>query len=235
MATGDDYEADALSGSLCGQRGVTDYFTNGLAFDVAMLATTWVVDDQRLALEFGPGVQFELNPGGVYPFQTWEEDVSGEAQPQDDPTIYAWTIRPMFGLVGGLRGAADPAPLWLRARKAYPWGAEGADGRSRLDRFQGGVRFGFLMGPSFNGLEATALVEGWFGGSIRRSRAPHASFTPYHPAFVLGPYFRFQGNFVLAAGEEVRVRTLQTGLALTVGVRGQIRLKKRADSVPEGP
>ena len=52
---------------------------------------------------------------------------------------------------------------------------------------------------------------------------------------MLGPYLRFQGNFVLAPGEEVRVRTLQTGFALTVGVRGQIRLKQRADSVPEGP
>ncbi len=233
--TGDDYEADALAGSLCPQRGDTAYSTQGLAFDVAMLVTTWVVDDRRLALDFGPAVQFEINPGGVYPYQAWEEDAQGELQPQDDPTIYAWTVRPQFGIVGGLRGAGDPSPLWMRARKATPWGAEGADGRSRLDRVQGHVRFGFLMGPGFNGLDATALVEAWFGGSIRRARAPHASFTPYHPAFLLGPFARFQGNFVLAPGEEVRVRTLQTGVALTVGVRGQIRLKQRADSLPEAP
>jgi len=197
-------------------------YTAGMSIDIAGLATWWVVDDHRLGLELGPAAQLDIGPGGAS--EMWGDY---------DSRTNAWTFRPQFGLLVGIRGAPDPSPLVKGARGGLPWGAETPEGASRQDRFQLGGRFGFLMGPGYNGLESTVVSELWLAGSIRRKRSPHASFTPYHPASFVGPYFRFQFEFLLAAEDE-RFKTLDYGVAAIVGVRGQIRLKKQADSVPEG-
>ena len=196
-------------------------YSEGLSIEVGGAVTWWIVDDQRLAVEFGPDVQLDVTPGGVSP--VWDEY---------DDNIKAWTFRPQFGLMVGLRGAPDPNPLVRRIGGGLPWGAENPDGRSRQERVQLGFRTLFLMGPGFNGLEATVGGEFWFGGSVRGKRSPHATFTPYHPAMILGPYFRGQVEFVLGA-DDPKFKKLDYGVAAIVGIRAQMRLKKKTDLVPE--
>ncbi len=199
----------------------SERYSEGLSLEVGGAATWWVVDDQRLALELGPQIQLDVTPGGVSP--GWSDY---------DDNIKAWTFRPQFGLLFGVRGAPDPSPLVRRGKGGLPWGAENPDGRSRQERMQLGFRGLFMMGPGFNGLEGTAGAEFWFGGSLRRKRSPHASFTPYHPAMIVGPYFRFQYEFVLGA-DDPRFKKLDYGVAAIVGVRAQMRLKKQNTVIPE--
>ena len=196
-------------------------YSEGFSIEVGGTVTWWIVDDHRLALEFGPDIQLDVTPGGVSP--GWGDY---------DDNIKAWTFRPQFGLLVGLRGAPNPSPLSRRGGGGLPWGAENPDGRSRQERIQMGFRTLFLMGPGYNGLEATLGTEYWLGGSLRRKRSPHASFTPYHPAMVLGPYFRFQFEFVLGPGDP-KFKQLDYGVAAIVGLRAQIRLKKANTVIPE--
>jgi len=200
----------------------SERYNEGFSLDVGALATWWIVDDYRMALEMGPHVQLDVGPGGSSAL--WDE--------QDD-RINAWTLRPQFGLQLGVRGAPDPAPLVRRAKAGLPWGAENADGVSKQHRLQLGFRTGFLLGPGYNGLEGTVPLELWFGGSLRRKRSPHASFTPYHPSTLIGPYIRCQFEFVLAS-ETSRFKNLDYGITAIIGVRMQIRLKEKNESLPGG-
>ena len=198
-------------------------FTEGISLDIGALATWWVVDDHRFALEMGPSVNLDITPGGT----------SGIWGQYDDRTN-AWALRPQFGVLFGLRGMPNPYPQVLRSKRRLPWGAETPDGASRVGRVQIGFRAGFLLGPGFNGLEGTVPLELWVAGSLRRKRSPHASFTPYHPATVLGPFIRTQFEFVLAE-DETRFKKLDYGITAIIGIRGQIRIKKKAEGLPEGP
>jgi len=198
-------------------------FTEGISIDIGALATWWVVDDHRFGLEMGPSVNLDITPGGT----------SGIWGQYDDRTN-AWALRPQFGVLFGLRGAPNPAPMVLRSKRRLPWGAETPDGASRVGRVQLGFRAGFLLGPGFNGLEGTVPLELWVAGSLRNKRSPHASFTPYQPATLLGPFIRTQLEFVLAA-DETRFKKLDYGITAIIGIRGQIRVKQKAEGLPEGP
>ena len=197
-------------------------YTEGLSFDLGVLMTWWVIDDRRLALEIGPEVRLDLTKGGESLFWSEYDDIAT-----------AWMMRPQFGVMGGIRKAPDPTPLWRWTRNSMPWGAESPDGSSNLRRYEYGLRAGFLTGPGYNGLEATAATELWLGWSIRRKRSLKASFTPYHPGFILGPFVRGQYEWTLMA-EEARLRELDYSLTAIIGFRGQLRMSSGDVALPEG-
>ena len=76
--------------------------------------------------------------------------------------------------------------------------------------------------------------------SLRSKASALASFTPYHPNFVLGPYLRYQRGALLsgvtdAAGEDSdRYYDLDKSHTVLIGLRGQYRLKAGSKE-PEVP
>ena len=144
---------------------------------------------------------------------------------------FAWALRPQIGMVVGLRHAPDPRPLRRSLALGYPWGAERADGSSDLSRAQYGLRGGFLVGPGYNGMEYTLSAEAWMAWGVRRKTSAQASFTPYHPNFVLGPYVRYQRGALLSgvtdagAADSDRYYDLDKSHTVLIGLRGQYRLK----------
>ncbi|MED5370928.1 MAG: hypothetical protein VX899_07950 [Myxococcota bacterium] len=199
-------------------------YSDGLSIDFGVYATLWFQKDWRVAIETGP----ELRMDAVIPGASLScnfVDCDG-----DNPN-YAFTMRPQLGLSVGIRHAPDPRPLRRSLALGYPWGADRADGSSDLSRGQHGVRGGFLVGPGYNGMEYTLSAEYWMSWGVRRKTSPQASFTPYHPNFVLGPYLRYQrggmlSNLTDAAGADGdRYYDLESSNTVLIGVRGQYRLR----------
>jgi hypothetical protein len=184
----------------------------GAGVDLQGVSTWWFHDGPRLGLDAGFDARVGLRPAGT-PFLYDERD----------PPQLAWAIRPQVGLVVGLRGAPRSGPLH-GGDHARPWGAPGPDGRSRLHRTQWGVRTFLLLGPGFEGTEGNAGAEGWLGWSLRRARSRNATFTPYRPGALLGPYARFELGFPVGAPPEPRYLELQRTTTWSVGVRLQLRL-----------
>lgn len=198
-----------------------DALTEGFAADISGLRTIWTSGAQRWAVEFGPELRIDL----LHPGQSWFYG--------DEAFDFGWVHRTRGGVIGGIRFAPHAAPLSVNAKR-FPWGAERPDGTARLNRVEYGARVGAMFGPGFNGFEAALSGEIWAGWSLRRKRAPSASFTPYHPAAMLGPYARFDRTWILAA-DETRYYSLQSTSTLYLGVRGQLRLNgSAAGSLPEG-
>ena len=194
--------------------------TEGFAWDFAGLRTNWLLDKPRLGVEFGPELRIE----NLHPGESWFHD----------STInYGFTLRFQFGILVGLRFAPAPGPLHVRSRGAYPWGAQQPDGGSRLGRFQYGLRFGALMGPGFNGLEGSVASELWMGWSLRSSRSKSATFTPYYPNILLGPFVRGQATKVIMKAEQERYYDLKSSLSVFAGIRLQMRLDGKAPEPPE--
>ena len=141
----------------------------------------------------------------------------------------------MAGAVGGLRFAGDPPSLWKKGKRGVPWGADKPDGSSSLGRSQYGIHGGMVFGPGFNGLEADAIAEAWMGWSIRRNSAAIASWTPYRPKMVLGPYVRGLYGFVLKPSDTIRYQELEERREIVFGIRGQIRFNLNQPTIPDLP
>ncbi|MFH1467669.1 MAG: hypothetical protein ABIO70_25005 [Pseudomonadota bacterium] len=196
-----------------------ELWNEGFGLDGAFLATWWAIDDFRLGLEIGPEVRVDLGHGGQSWF--WKEK---------DAKVNAWTVRPQAGLLGGIRFAPDP--IHLGGRLGSPWGAERNDGGSRLGRIQYGLRVGYLFTAGYNGTEGTALAEAWAGRSVRSSQSRYASFTPYNPRMLIGPFVRGEYDMVLVPAED-RVKGPDHGYAIMVGVRAQMRTQAEDVELPE--
>jgi hypothetical protein len=198
--------------------------TAGLSADVALLRTFWPIDDPRLAVEFGT----ELRLDTLYPdLANLYDDGRG--------LRYTWAFRPQAGLLLGGRWAPDLAPLWFPGKQGTLWGAERADGRSLVARTEGGLRVGGLVGPGYNGLEATALAELWFGVALRDPTALRASLTPYDPALVLGLFARGQYEGLLLESDVARRLVLDHAWTAVAGLRMDVQFKGAAPKAPTPP
>ncbi len=201
-------------------------YSDGLGVDFAVYATIWFQKDLRLAIETGPEIRLDtVTPGGAVGCGRFIDDCDA-----NNPN-FAWALRPQIGMVVGLRHAPDPRPLRRSLALGYPWGAERADGSSDVGRAQYGLRGGFLVGPGYNGMEYTLSAEAWMGWGVRRKSSTEASFTAYHPNFVLGPYVRYQRGAMLSGvtdaggGDSDRYYDLDKSHTVLIGLRGQYRLK----------
>ena len=216
-------------------QALPDLYSDGISMDFAMYATVWFQKDLRLAIETGPEIRLDaVTPGSTFGCDRFINDCG-----PDNPN-FAWALRPQVGMVVGLRHAPDPRPLRRRLALDQPWGAERPDGSTDLTRAQYGLRGGFLVGPGYNGMEYTLSAEAWMAWSLRSKASALASFTPYHPNFVLGPYLRYQRGALLsgvtdAAGEDSdRYYDLDKSHTVLIGLRGQYRLKAGSKE-PEVP
>jgi len=218
-----------VNGSTTGQTSVAH--TGGMTIDASALRTLWRSSYQRYAVEFGPEVHIDVVPRGQSAYDT----ATGSATVTTPSTglRYTWVINYMGGVVVGVRLGMPPRPLAVKGDR-YPWGADRADGSSTLGRVEYGLRLGALFGPSFSGFTATGFGELWAGWSLRRKRARNASFTPFHPDLLLGPYVR--GSYTPApfATGTTRLFSVDNVTALYVGVRFHVRLNgSAAGSLPE--
>ena len=207
-------------------KDLPNLYSDGLSMDFAVYATIWFQKDLRLAIETGPEIRLDaVTPGSTFGCGRFIDDCDSS-----NPD-FAWALRPQIGMVVGLRHAPDPRPLRRSLALGYPWGAERANGSSDLSRAQYGLRGGFLVGPAYNGMEYTLSAEAWMAWGVRRKTSDLASFTPYHPNFVLGPYVRYQRGAMLsgvtdAAGADTgRYYDLDKSHTVLIGLRGQYRLK----------
>jgi len=198
--------------------------SEGFGIDVQGLGTWWFHDLPRVGLDVGIEARMDLRRGGSSWF--WDERNKG--------TRYNWTLRPGAGLITGLHFAPRPGPLWRHRSRGTTWGASRADGRAKLSRTQVGIRGSVLAGPGFNGLEGTLGIEGWAASSIRGRRGKHASFTPYHPRVLLGPFLRFQLGIPLTDGSDpLRFLMLDNSKTLFFGLRTHFGLDAAAPPPPE--
>ncbi len=219
----------------------------GISVGLTALNTQWLLDDRRVAIEFGPEVHIDILHRGQSFFYDGDvpllgvagRDVDGELTGDViEPIQYNWSFLFQAGLVAGVRFAPDPGPMHRRRGRRLPWGSPLPDGSSILGRMQGGIRGGFLLGPSWDGLVGTGLFEGWLGWSIRNPNGKQASFTPYHPAIVVGPYARVQYTFGLQPNLD-RFYQFNDSVSIVVGLRAQFRLTAQPEmpelSAPEAP
>ena len=132
--------------------------------------TKWFRDDPRLAYEVGLEVHMDVLHAGSSWFnqQGNSNDISAIAdrlngQPVQSNTYeeitpsYSWSIRPQTGASFGIRHVPDSGPLKRSFRSKSTWGAMGPSGSAIVRRSEWGVRGAMLVGPSFNGLEATLV------------------------------------------------------------------------------
>ncbi len=194
-------------------------YSQALGFEMHAISTFWLLDQPRMGIEGGISVHLDIEPKGpslAFP---------------DQPVLFPTTLRPQGGLIVGFRVAPPPPGLWT-GWKGSPWGADRSDGRSRLGRVEYGIRTGLLIGPGFNGLEGTAVLDGWLAASVR-GKGPLSGLTPYHPSLLLGPYLGGQYSFLPVKPEEGTVHlSLDHSWSVVVGVRTEIRLSAPA-KLPE--
>lgn len=207
--------------SPCSAQRAYSTFSEGFGFDMSALLAIWELNRPRGAIEFGPEIRLDIGHGGAPWFGT-------------DSTRFStgWTLRPQVGLVVGGRFLPRPARLVSGVRGDFPWGAERPDGRSRQDRVEVGLRTGLLLGPTWNGVEATVLGEIWLGASLRRPQGPQATLTAYQPGALFGPFVRAQVGFPAAADDGTRFLKLKGSVAVLAGVRWHLRLPSPALLAP---
>ncbi len=207
----------------CSQIGTGDRLianTSGLSLDVTALRTLWRSSYDRYAIEFGPEFHLDM----VFPGKSIYDDV---------PITYPLAITYAGGFLAGIRFGPPANPIAVKAG-SHPWGADRPDGSSFLGRTEFGFRVGGLIGPSYNGLQGTIYGEGWSGWSMRRKRAKDATYTPYHPAILLGPYVRVMHTRMLMPAAD-RYYTLESATGFYAGVRIHFRLNgSAAGDLPEG-
>lgn len=213
--------------------------TSGISLDLFALNTRWMIGDRRTAIEFGPELHLDLLPPGRNKFYEGDQVSLGISSTDDgedisESTKYAWATRFQAGIVVGVRFAPDPLHLSRSSSRRYPWGAPLPDGSSTLGRVHTGLRAGLMLGPTFDGLEATVLTEWWMGWSLRFDRSPQASFTPYHPAILIGPYVRGQLGLPLVGNPSRYLKLDYSGMVI-VGVRAHFRLTAQPEIKFEAP
>lgn len=207
--------------------------SEGLGVDLSTGTTFWFQDSPRLSAELGATVRLDMvHSGNSAIYNLFAPSDTPDWLP-DGPT-YDWTFRYAAGPVVGLRYQPLPGGLWRRG-DGWPWGAERPDGKTRLGRWETGLRAGILFGPGYNGLEATALGEIWAARSVHVNSGPYASFTPYHPRILVGPFVRGQVGFLPFGEGEARTLVLDSSVSGLVGVRAQLRLQTKAGALPEAP
>jgi len=225
----------AAEGVGCADPGVTPEGaseTMGISLDLFGLNAQWLTNDRRMAIEFGPAIQLDVLPPGTHVYTRFNDDVTQPDTAQDNVN-YAWTPRFQAGALVGLRFAPPPRHLYRKRSKSFPWGAPLPDGSTHLGRLQYGIRGGFLLGPTYDGLEGTGLFETWVNWSVRNKNSRQSTFTPYYPAILIGPYFRGQVGFLLSGKEQNPLR-LAYSLSAIVGLRVQLRLTA-PPAPPEAP
>lgn len=203
--------------------------SDGLSVDLGTHVAWWLTTHPRTAMEAGLLFRLDfITPGAAFADQLAEPDQTSE---QID---FAWTLRPQGGFITGVRFAPAPLHLSRTTKNGHPWGVAHSGGKQDLGRTQYGVRAGFLMGPGFNGLEGTLASELWMGKSVRRGRSPHAPFTPYQPALLVGPYVQGLFGFMMVENGDVdRYLQLAQSWTAVLGIRTQLRMKQRGPALPE--
>ncbi|MEL6349128.1 MAG: thrombospondin type 3 repeat-containing protein, partial [Myxococcota bacterium] len=124
--------------------------TEGFSVDFSSMATWWLWDEPRIALEMGLEVRADMIPGG----ESWFHQDYNTANNGSSPD-YSFVFRPQGGAIFGLRQAPDPGPMSRFIRRKPTWGANAPDGSSYQGRWEYGIRTGFLVGPGYNGMEGT--------------------------------------------------------------------------------
>jgi hypothetical protein len=215
---------------------------SGMSLDLSAVYVQWMVGDRRMAIEFGPEAHVDVITPGMSAFYDGDRPTTGVTTVDDKGelvefgtrTDYDWSFRIQGGVLVGIRFAPNPGPLWRRSSKRFPWGSPLPDGSSSLGRVEYGLRAGFLMGPSFDGFEGTAFLEGWAGWSVRAARGKNMTLTPYHPAVLIGPFVRGSVGAALSPNE-ARYLKLDYSLTATVGLRAQFRLTAQPELDVEAP
>ncbi len=231
---GDDIRAgwEAVVAS-CTPGGATQdsVFTSevgGFGVDLLALNTQWLTEDRRFGIEYGPEVRLDV----LAPFVASAYDTSGATTAN---TRYGIALRFAAGAIVGVRFAPDPAPLWRRGGRRFPWGAPLPDGATQLGRIQWGLRAGFLLGPTWDGLEGTAVLDWWLGASVRGGgNGKSASLTPYHPSVLIGPFARAQVGFLMVPNAS-RYLKLDHSIMAIVGLRMHLRLLGKPELKVEAP
>ena len=109
-----------------------------------------------------------------------------------------------------------------------PWGADDAAGRSMLHRDEWGIRGGLLIGPGYNGLEATMSGELWYSRSVRDNLSAWSNFTAYHPIWNSGIFMRYQYSTIMLEAEKTpRLFDLENIHTVIFGWRGQFRFPEQ--------
>jgi hypothetical protein len=210
-------------------------YTEGFTVGFASYATQWLRDSPRLAVETGFAINLDILHGGNswFYYQPYPDastlgalirDEENEAESLAPTPNYAVVFRPMTGVIVGVRQALAPYPLRRRFLPILPWGADDAGGRSTLHRDEWGIRGGLLIGPGYNGLEATMSGELWFSRSLRNDLSAWSNFTAYHPIWNSGVFMRYQYSTIMLESEQTaRLFDLENTHTLLLGWRGQFR------------
>ncbi len=207
--------------------------TEGLSFGFGSYQTKWFRDDPRLAYELGLEMHLDVLHGG----KTWfhreqpndvdiiAERLNGSPEQQSNITpTYVWSFRPQTGASFGIRHSPDQMPLFREFRSSATWGAMSSSGSTWVGRTEWGVRGAFLVGPTYNGMEGTLVAETWVAQSIRNPRSDWAYFSPYHPIWNGGLFFRYQRGGVLLPPETTRMFELLYSETYVIGWRTHFRL-----------
>jgi len=202
--------------------------SNGLSSDISAMMTWWWLDSPRIAVEWGLESRLDVVLPGSTVFFPYDATAS-----RDDTVTYGLTFRPAAGVLGGIRHAPRPMPLYQKRQDKTLWGIQGGDTHPRLARSQWGIRSGVLFGPGYSGLEATAIGEWWWGWSLRRRQGSRAHLTPYHPAVLVGPYVRGQyampvRGFEMLDDGQPRYLALEDSMTVLLGARVHVRVNQKA-------
>ncbi len=196
----------------------------GFGFSLQGLATMWVHDHPRMGVDLGIGADLLVRPAGA-PLYSIPTDGSRLVSP-------GWGLRFQAGILAGLRWAPVPPHLSGPRRRSSVWSTTRNSGGERIGRIEWGIRTGAMIGPGFNGVEATIVGELWSGFSTGPKRGRRATFRPYHPGILVGPFARVVYGLPAGGGGPARALRLQDSWTAIVGLRTQLRLQK-ATKVPK--
>ena len=203
--------------------GRPSYLSEGFSIDMGGLFTWWLLHRPRIAFESGLEGRLDVVPRGPALFY--------EGQPD-----YAWAFNWAGGPILGVRFAPKPSSLWMRGKQGNTWGPQRPEGGNRVGRTQWGLRGGVLFGSGFSGVESTFAMEAWYGRSVRRIRSVHQSFTPYHPAFLVGPFVRAHYTIPMPFTEPTPgLQVLDEAWTVIIGARVNLRIKAQGPTLPAAP
>ena len=191
---------------------------NVLSWSAQFLVANWDSNYHRAAFEGGLEVGLALQLAGV-----WQQSSS-----QRRINLF----RPSTAILVGARWL--PLPVFRTPAVFHPWGDQRRVGTARFPRGQVGVRGGWALTAGFGGMEGGPVLEGWWGGAVRRRAGANASLTPYRPRGILGGFVRGDLLVPLLPGGN-RVTRLHVAASLTFGFRGNFGLGMREVKEPDLP